>query len=252
MTRAILCCLALASVAHAAPPEELLAAVGKNDAATVGRMLAREPALANARNAAGESVSRIALFALQEDGVQFVPPWSNEVLALIVAQKPAWDLQETAALGDPPALAALLAKNPTAVSQPDKTGWTPLHYAAFAGNARNAELLLARGAEVDRVAANRFQNTPLLVALLTGDYATVEVLLAHRASVKARYERGTAPLHLAALGGNVELVKLLLAHGAELEARNDAGASALELATKGGRREVAAFLRARRATAPRR
>mmetsp|Transcript_64504 Transcript_64504/g.127416 ORF Transcript_64504/g.127416 Transcript_64504/m.127416 type:complete len:132 (-) Transcript_64504:368-763(-) len=62
------------------------------------------------------------------------------------------------------------------VNQPDKVGYTPLHYACYRGNKKIMELLCANGAKVDQ----RDQRgwSPLHVACgNTGDAKAVELLL---------------------------------------------------------------------------
>ena len=51
------------------------------------------------------------------------------------------------------------------------------HFAAFAGNPAAVRVLLDHGADLEKRAENRFENTPLLVSLLTGDRATVRSCL---------------------------------------------------------------------------
>ncbi|HET7505709.1 MAG TPA: ankyrin repeat domain-containing protein [Kofleriaceae bacterium] len=89
-----------------------------------------------------------------------------------------------------------------------------------------------RGADLEKRAENKFGNTPLLVSLLTGDHAIVQLLLDRGANLAARYEGGTTALHLAAELGHADLVKLLLDRGAAVNARTDEGATPLSIAVK--------------------
>ena len=74
-------------------------------------------------------------------------------------------------------------------------GHTPLHWAGIGGNREVAELLLAKGAEVN-----------------------------------ARTINGVMPLHLAAFWNSKEVAELLLARGAEVNAQNGSGKTPLDLA----------------------
>jgi hypothetical protein len=192
------------------PPAEVsarfLAAVRAGDAATVQQMLGREPALIGARSERGTPALKVALFRLQANREDFYAPAQNSTLQALLAVHPALDPFETAAVGDPAALAALLAADPTLMTRVHASGWTVLHFAAFGGNVGAVRLLLDHGAAIEQLAANKFANTPLHVALLTGDYATTQLLIERGANLEARYEGGTTPLHLAASLGRVDLL----------------------------------------------
>jgi ankyrin repeat protein len=90
-------------------------------------------------------------------------------------------------------------------AQVNKTGWSPLHYAASGPEPAITKLLLARGAKVDAESPNR--TTPLMMA--------------------ARY-------------GSEDHVGLLLAAGADRRARNDLGLDAAQFARQAKRDELAA------------
>jgi uncharacterized protein len=89
----------------------------------------------------------------------------------------------------------------------NKTGWTPLHYAATGPEAKIVKLLLERGAIVDAESPNR--STPLMMA--------------------ARY-------------GKEDSVKLLLARGADPKRTNDLGQTAADAARSAGRESLAVEL----------
>ena len=63
-------------------------------------------------------------------------------------------------------------------------------------------------------------STPLLQAVLVGDRAAVERLLAEGAAVDERDRASDTPLHHAAAQGSCEIVSLLLGAGADVNARN--------------------------------
>jgi hypothetical protein len=239
---------AKAPAADAAPTDtagRFLAAVRAGDLPTVQQLLGRDPALAVARTERGTSAVKVALFRLQPNQEDFYAPASNGPLQAILTVHPALDPFETAAVGDPAVLAALVAADPALVTRVHAIGWTPLHFAAFGGNTGAVRVLLDHSAAIEQLAANKFANTPLLVALLTGDRATVQLLIERGANLEASYEGGTRPLHLAAALGRVDLLTLLLAHGAAIDARMDDGATALSLAAHGKRTEAAELLRRR-------
>jgi ankyrin repeat protein len=110
---------------------------------------------------------------------------------------------------------ALLKANPDLVFTKDKSGYTPLHWAAFMGHKNVAELLLADGADVN--ATNNLSETPLHEAASMGHKDVAELLLASNADVNAKGNFRTTPLHLAAFMGHRDVSELLLAHGAEVD-----------------------------------
>lgn len=227
------------------PKDELFDAIKARDAARVAALIDAEPALVNATHTRGASALTMALFTSGKGG--FVPPQKNAVLQTIALRGPKLDLHETAALASSAELASRLdASN---VMERTPFGWTPLHYAAFAGNVDNAKLLLDRGADVSSRAKSKFRNTPLAVATLTGQVEVAKLLLARGADVLVRQAEGFTPLHLAALLGNMELVRLYLDHGAEINSRTDDGRTPLSEAMRGKRDAIAELLRTKGAVA---
>jgi ankyrin repeat protein len=239
---------ASAQTTAAVTPEErdrFLETVKTGELAEVQRALGRTPALAAARSTTGRTAVVLALGRSPGEGKgDFYLPAENPFLQAVLAARPALDAFETAAVGDAGALARLLAADPGLVSRVH-LGWTLLHFAAFGGNTAAVRVLLDHGAALEKPAENKFANTPLLVALLTGDRATVQLLLERGANLGARYEGGTTALHLAAELGRVDLLALLLGRGAALNARTDDGATPLAIAVRLNRTAAAELLRSR-------
>jgi ankyrin repeat protein len=221
---------------------DFLKAVGGGDLATVQSMLTREPTLANARSPRGTNAVTIALFINQGEG--FLDPAKNEVLQAILAHKPQLDLFETAALGSSAQLEALLI-DAAAVNRRTGFGWTPLHMAAFGGNAATTELLIRKGASIGSRAESQFRNTPLQTALLSGQYTTAKLLLDHGADALVRQSKGTTPMHEAALLGRTDLVQLLLDHGAEINSVADNGMTPLAEAMRGKHDDLVTWMKAK-------
>ena len=190
----------------------------------------------------GQSEVMKALFR-NERG--FFPPQKNEVLQALLAKKPELTFHEACGVGDAARVRALLQADPSLAGEWTSFGWSPLHLAAFSGNAPTARLLLERGAAVNVRAKSRFRNTPLQTALLTGQHDTASLLLEHGADPLVRQAEGFAPIHEAALLGRRDLIELLLAHGAELGSRADDGRTALTEAMRGKHEELATWLRSK-------
>ena len=90
---------------------------------------------------------------------------------------------------------------------------TALQWAAERGKATLAKLAISRGADVSEPNQLLFGRTPLNSAALCGDPAVIEILVEHGAKVNARYYQ--TPLHLAVVSGNVEAIKVLLNLGSD-------------------------------------
>lgn len=80
-------------------------------------------------------------------------------------------LMYTALVGDLPRTQLLLSKG-ARVNQP---GWSALHYAAIKGHAKIVTLLLSKGALVNEPSPDG--DTPLILAVKSGDAATVQALV---------------------------------------------------------------------------
>ena len=74
---------------------------------------------------------------------------------------------------------------------------TPLHDAAAYGHTEVAELLLAKGADVNAKADGQGGATPLLAAAFNGWRDTAELLLAKGADINAKDLHGSTPLFMA-------------------------------------------------------
>lgn len=114
-----------------------------------------------------------------------------------------------------------------------RNGDNALMVAAYKGHRTAVELLLARGAQV-----NRPNWTALHYAAASGKNDIVQLLLNKGANVNAASPNKTTPLMMAAGEGHIMTVKLLLDSGADLTARNELGLGALEFAAKSGHKDI--------------
>lgn len=94
-------------------------------------------------------------------------------------------------------------------------GGTAMTRAAYLGNIKILETLIAAGADVNRKSAAG--ETPLCYAVRGGNIATVEFLLKHDADPNLREKSGMTPLMLAASWGRPSVTRLLLDNGADPE-----------------------------------
>lgn len=136
--------------------------------------------------------------------------------------------------------ALLLAKDSrTKVEFENSLSETPLMLAAFHNQLSVCEVLIARGAEV-----NRKGWTPLHYAATKGHTAVMRLLLQENAYIDAESNNGTTPLMMAAYYAPPLAVKLLLEEGADPNLRNQGQASALDLALSADRQQSALYIRA--------
>jgi ankyrin repeat protein len=82
----------------------------------------------------------------------------------------------------------------------NKTGWTPLHYAASGGKAEVVQLLLDHYAYVDAESPNG--TTPLMMAAMYGTTGAVDVLLAAGADPTLKNALGLTALDFASKSKN--------------------------------------------------
>jgi len=116
---------------------------------------------------------------------------------------------------------------------------TPLMLAAIKGQQDVVAQLLKRDAAV-----NKTGWTPLHYAASSGQLSIMKVLLDSYAFIDAQSPNGTTPLMMAAMYGSTEAVKLLLAEGADTTMKNQLGMTAVDFANKANRPEAAQLIAA--------
>ena len=123
----------------------------------------------------------------------------------------------------------------------DRIG-TGLMIAAWRGDIPMMELLVARGANVNK--ANALGERALMHAGWRGQAAAVKWVLAHGARVESEPMQWGA-LHYAVFAGHGGVAKLLLEHGADINARSTNGSSVLMMAVYEGHENLVRELLAR-------
>lgn len=147
----------------------------------------------------------------------------------------------------------------------DRSGHTPLYYAAIRGQAEAAEVLLDKGASPDPIRVERFSPDPLISvkpqtvwaeesrkffdgkaplhgAAEAGQETLVELLLKRGANIEARELNGESPLFAAAQTGKESTVQTLLSNGASVESRDVFGLTPLEIAVCESQEEAAKLI----------
>lgn len=115
---------------------------------------------------------------------------------------------------------------------------SPLMLAALRGQETLVVHLVSRGAAV-----NKSGWTPLHYAATGGHLRVAAFLIGAHADVNAESPNGTTPLMMAAMYASSDMVKLLLESGAEAYLRNDQGLDAEDFAQKAGREDSARLIR---------
>ena len=92
----------------------------------------------------------------------------------------------------------------------NKTGWTPLHYAASAGHVEVIKLLLKHSAYID--AESPSKTTPLMMAAMYGNPQSVELLLEEGADASLKNDKGMTALDFADVANKQAAAKLLVRH----------------------------------------
>ena len=133
----------------------------------------------------------------------------------------------------------LIAWRSIDVNQLNPNAETPLMMAAMLGQVRMAEQLIARGADV-----NKTGWTPLHYAATGGHVDMVRLLLEEHAYIDAESPNGTTPLMMAAYYGNPAVTKLLLEEGADPTLKNDKQLTAYDFAYAGPHKESLAYIEA--------
>jgi len=138
----------------------------------------------------------------------------KEAARLLVAKGAECDIISAAFLADIGRVKALLKKNPklaTLRCKWSENNETALHWAARAGAAEIAALLLDHGADVN--ASDIMGRTPLHEAAFAGRPDAVQLLLRKGANVNAETRSGETPLDYAMDKGNKQVVDLIRHHG---------------------------------------
>lgn len=92
----------------------------------------------------------------------------------------------------------------------NKTGWTPLHYAASGGHIEVIKLLLSHSAYIDAESPNL--TTPLMMAAMYGSPQAVELLLTEGADASLKNQKGMTALDFADVADKQASAKILVRH----------------------------------------
>jgi len=183
----------------------------------------------------------------------------QEIARLLVAKGGEFSIHVAAFLGDIDKVKEFIKAGVSPYAK-DKIGFTLLHWAAAGGNRDVAELLIAKGADVN-IGEQQWKPvkwTPLHVAASTGHTNVAECLIANGANVDAGdwtplqeaayYSKkmvelliakgadidigSYSPVHCAVDARRKDIIELLISKGANVNARKDNGETPLHLAAR--------------------
>lgn len=268
--RLIAVAFAFTGVAAAAGPDLRLVEAAKNADTSAVRALLRQGL--DATVAYGDGTTALHWAAYRDDGESadlLIQAGAKVNVANALGATPLWAASENGS----PAMVRRLLQAGAEPNTPLPSGETPLMTAARAGNADVVRQLLLKGADPNARERTRGQ-TALMWATAQKHPSVVEVLLEHRADVRARTETwievmktspdtanagllcqpraecyitdvtqgGYTPLLFAARVGDLASAKLLVAGGADVNDVAPYGTSATVVAAHSGNGQVATFL----------
>lgn len=203
------------SSANAGSFEDFFAAIQRDDPQSLSALLRRgfDP---NTLDAKGQS----GLFlALRDPSPKVVEVLLKTPKIKVETRTPQDEspLMMAAMRGELKLAAALIDKD----ADVNKTGWTPLHYAASSTQGDQlgvAKLLLENAAYIDAASPNG--STPLMMAAMYGNTSTLKLLLDEGADPTLKNQLGLTAVDFAQRADRKEMVELI---GAAIRARQPKG-----------------------------
>ncbi|MFC1781833.1 ankyrin repeat domain-containing protein [Planctomycetota bacterium] len=117
-----------------------------------------------------------------------------------------------------------------------------LHQAALTNDVRLADLLIAKGVDVNVTSAGFGSGTPLSYASIRGNKDVIELLVDKNADINDTSDRGQTPLFKAVTNGQEDVVEFLITKGADTNVKNSASTTALHIAARNGNIEIVKLL----------
>ena len=193
--------LLLASVANAAPRDELSNAVSIDNLRDTSRLV-EQGVDANALDARGDTA---LIAAIRND--------AKRVIDYLIAS-PKVDLDRTNASLETAMMIAAFRNRPEVVAklvergaQVNRRGWTALHYAAAAGDTESVKVLLEHYAYIDAESPNK--TTPLMMAARGNHSEIAHLLIDEGADPTPINERDLAAADFARRAGDADLARWL-------------------------------------------
>lgn len=150
-------------------------------------------------------------------------------------------IHTAARAGDVKAVEGFLTANKYLVDATDENCMTPLHLAAVGGDVATVRLLLAKGADIDARADRG--GTALYFACTYGHVEVANLLLSRKAKIDTPLNDGWTALHSAVFKYHKDIVQLLLRSGAAVNPKTKGGRTPLDVAIEQGYTDIAETLR---------
>jgi uncharacterized protein len=173
--------------------------VAHGDFDRVKAMLAQQPDLLNAQSSFDETALGAAAQMGRKDMAEF-----------LLAQGAPLDICTAAMLGLKAQVEKFLNDDPNQAQATGAHGIPVLYFPVIAGHREIAEMLLARGADVN---AGQGGVPPIHGAVLFGQVEMLDWLIEHSANVNALDYEGKTPLRVASEKGNTVAAELLRQRG---------------------------------------
>ena len=132
--------------------------------------------------------------------------------------------------GETQKLLDLFGKNPEMLKMDLGAGMTPLHYAAYFGNAQVADYALKNGTDLN--VNDKRGLTPVWFTVSGSRPAMLKKLIALGADLRIKNPAGDDMLYRAATAANPEVVGILLDNGFQAQAKNQYGMTPLAYAAR--------------------
>jgi ankyrin repeat protein len=189
------------SIASAGSYEDFFAAIKRDEPGAIRSLLQRgfDP---NTIDPAGQTGLIIALREESLKAAEVLVSWPKIDVNLLNLKGESALMM--AALKDQKELAEKLIKMGADVN---KTGWTPLHYAASNGHVALISLLLENSAYIDAESPNG--TTPLMMAAMYGTGAAVKLLLEEGADPQLKNQQGLTALQFAQRASRPDAIQAL-------------------------------------------
>lgn len=207
-------------------------AIKAGDTSKADAIIREHPALGTERLPSGETALMTALYRGHRDLARAIAARARDL-----------DVFAAAATGEIEPLRAAVAAGH--IDDFAYDGWTPLHLAAFFGQADSAAQLVEAGAVLDAISRNSMRNTPLHAAI-AGGHTDIALLLIDRGANVTLGDAGRhTPLHIAAENGLADVVRALLNRGADPFAVDSEDMTPLARAAAKNRNEIIDLLNER-------
>jgi len=168
------------------------------------------------------------------------------LFVLMVVPLQSQDISKAIREGDLEQLRILIEKNPDLVKTRQGSRY-PLHFAALFRKKDVAELLISKGADVNRFGkdASEFaplEYTPLTEAIRNNDMEMIKMFIEYGADLHKTTSLGESYLHVAAFLNKTEIAEYFIDMGMEVNIKKNGNLTPLHIAAVTGNREVAELL----------